>query len=435
MNVPSMASIEKIIRINSVTERSNEEIVRFLAPELLRIGLKVREQKVVENGVTFKNIIALSHAPDAPDLLLLNTHLDTVPPGDTSAWTRTNGDPFCATQVKDRIYGLGSADVKLDFLCKMLAASQSKPWKQPFALVGTFGEERGCVGAKHLCEEGLVRPRFALVGEPSNLELIYAHKGHIIGVVAFDLGVDNVRFMEAPKALSWKGTAAHSSTPHLGKNAILQALSNVRKKNLGIVSLGGGTAFNIVPDACDGLFSSSPTLATARVLAFVEFLESLKRSLVQRKNSDFNPATCTVSLNFARTLSNGELQLMFDVRTLPETNAAEIQKRIVSGIRLVGGKLSSLSFDPPLKGDSSNLLLTAAARALKDTGTKVVKKTKATSTEAAIYNSFGVQAMVFGPGISVGNVHRPNEYNSLKQMGIATRFYTRLLSSPLRASV
>src|SRR4051812_41295554 len=53
--------------------------------------------------------------------LLLNTHLDTVSPGLSENWTETDKDPFGAVIKNGKIYGLGSADVKLDFLCKLVA--------------------------------------------------------------------------------------------------------------------------------------------------------------------------------------------------------------------------------------------------------------------------------------------------------------------------
>jgi acetylornithine deacetylase/succinyl-diaminopimelate desuccinylase-like protein len=62
---------------------------------------------------------------------------------------------------------------------------------------------------------------------------------------------------------------------------------------------------------------------------------------------------------------------------------------------------------------------------------KAIKKTKASSTEAAIYQQNGAEAIVFGPGISIGNVHRPNEFNSLEQISLATEFYTKMLQLPV----
>ena len=72
--------------------------------------------------------------------------------------------------------------------------------------------------------------------------------------------------------------------------------------------------------------------------------------------------------------------------------------------------------------------------ALKRCGVKVAKKTKASSTEAAIYQHYGAEAIVFGPGRSQGNVHRPNEFNSLSQLEIATRVYTHLLTADWKSS-
>src|SRR6266849_518416 len=57
-----------------------------------------------------------------PRGLLLVTHLDTVDPGPPEFWTETGGNPFALTQKGHRLFGLGSADTKLDALCKLFAA-------------------------------------------------------------------------------------------------------------------------------------------------------------------------------------------------------------------------------------------------------------------------------------------------------------------------
>jgi acetylornithine deacetylase/succinyl-diaminopimelate desuccinylase-like protein len=100
----------------------------------------------------------------------------------------------------------------------------------------------------------------------------------------------------------------------------------------------------------------------------------------------------------------------------------------------MGGKVCSVTSDASLRGQKNNRFLLQASKTLKHCGHKPVLKTKATSTEAAIYQAHGAHAIVFGPGISVGNAHRPNEFNSIKQMEIATRFYTQMLRNPVAAS-
>lgn len=427
MSAPSWEWIEKVIRIDSVTHQSNEELVRAVYPLLVEAGLKVEEQKVVENGQTFKNLLGFSHPADARDLLVLNTHLDTVSCGNREDWTKTGGDPFKATRVRDRIYGLGTADVKLDFLCKIWAAQAAKPWKVPFVLVGTYGEERGLVGAQTLLASGRIKPKYALVGEPSNLELIYAHKGHIVFTLSLPFKASKI---PNPIQKQWKGKAAHSSTPALGENAIRKAINDVRKRGMGIYSLQGGTDSNRIPDLCEGLVQDQTNAETERLFTLLSKLDELEREFKKRKDARFNPSSGTLSLNMAR-MGDEKLNLTFDIRCLPDMDANRLAKEVEVIAQSVGSKVAALAIDYPLKGKKDSPLMKAASKALKECGVRPACKTKASSTEAALYHQYGAEAVVFGPGISVGNVHRPNEHNSLRQIGVATRFYTQVLAQPI----
>lgn len=429
MKLPPLPWIEKMIQINSSTYRSNEELIRFLVPLLVETGLKVEEQEVVENGERFKNIMALSHSLDTPDLLALNTHLDTVDPGDPTQWTKTHGNPFQATRVRDRIYGLGSADVKLDFLCKLWACRLAKPWKRPFVLVGTYGEERGLIGIQQLFQNKRFKPKYALVGEPSNLELIYAHKGHLIFSVLIPRTLANPKLPESTK--KWRGVSAHSSTPDLGDNALLKGLTDIFKRGYGITRLHAGTNFNKIPDICEASVVREQNETTQIIFKFVQFLDEMKREFKARKDPRFSPSFTCLSLNQAKTHEDS-IEFIFDVRTLPEVNHERLEKKLREGIRQLGGKVTEVTSDASLKGQKNSRFIVTATQALKECGVKPVLKTKATSTEAAIYQAHGASAVVFGPGISVGNAHRPNEYNSIKQMEVATRFYSQLLRTPVQ---
>lgn len=416
--------IEKIIRIDSVTHKSNAEIVDFLIPLLESAGLKVKVQTVSEGGEVFKNLIAVSHSLDAKDLLVFNTHLDTVSPGEKKLWTKTDADPYRATFVKNRVYGLGTADVKLDFLCKILAAKQIGKFQKPIALVGTFGEERGLVGVSKLFSLKGFRPKYALVGEPSNLELIYAHKGQIVYTAAF--AVEN----SSPGSSTtkrWNGKAAHSSTPHLGRNALSLGLKEIQKRQLGIASLLAGTNANKIPESCTAQLVSKPTQASLSLFQFADALAHIAKELLPYRNARFSPPQSTLSLTLAE-MKGGKLEITFDVRTTPEVKTNTLQKRLESAITAARGEIRYREINPPLQGRKQSPLLNRAALALKQSGVKKVgRKTKASSTEAAIYQSHGTQALVFGPGISVGNVHRPNEYNLLNHLEIATRFYEKMM--------
>ncbi|MFM8313964.1 MAG: M20/M25/M40 family metallo-hydrolase, partial [Deltaproteobacteria bacterium] len=324
MRTPPIEWLEKVIGISSITTQSNEEIVRFLIPLLKETGLKVETQKVTENGKPFYNIIAYSHSLNSPDLLVFNTHLDTVSGGDETAWTKTHGNPLKMTRVKNRLYGLGTADVKLDFLCKIWAARLAKPWKRPFAIVGTYGEERGLVGVQELFKLKSFKPKYALVGEPSNLELIYAHKGHMI----FTLSTV-IESSKSPKVVTkkWKGKSAHSSTPDLGVNAIRKGLTDIFKRGLGVVTLNGGSDSNRIPDLCEATLTSESTASTQRLMALISDLDEVSKSLKKLKDSRFSPSSSQVSLNQASTYGD-KLHLTFDIRLLPSMDWKKLQQKI-----------------------------------------------------------------------------------------------------------
>src|SRR4051812_7131536 len=177
---------KRLIRINSVSSRGNEELANFVAGLLQDRGLKTQLQQVTHSleDVSKRqfNVIGILGDPLVDRKirkgLLLNTHLDTVSPGLPENWTETLGDPFSATIKENKIYGLGAADVKIDFLCKLHAVAKfrERKLKMPIYLVGTCGEETGMFGARYLIKSLALNPRFVVVGEPSNLHLIYAHK-------------------------------------------------------------------------------------------------------------------------------------------------------------------------------------------------------------------------------------------------------------------
>ena len=194
--------------------------------------------------------------------IVLNTHLDTVPPGASELWTACGGDPFTARVDGDRIYGLGAADTKLDFAAKVFALTATGTPRRDVYLVGSFGEEHGLTGAKEIVEAAILPAgAMAFVGEPSRLEVITAHKG--LMVFELTLGFTPLRVDESMQVrrLTFAGRAAHSSTPALGVNAIeiaLEAMAISPKLNLAAIS--GGTAVNVVPARCDVVVATDAPL-------------------------------------------------------------------------------------------------------------------------------------------------------------------------------
>src|ERR1700682_4675812 len=250
--------VKQLIRADTVSVNGTKQAADLLASLWERAGLAVRRQVVEEIHV---NVLG-GPGGMGPDVdpsrvrlsggLLLVTHLDTVPAG--PGWQT---DPFELVEKDGVLYGLGVADVKLDALCKAEAARrlQGRKLRRAFWLLGTFGEEVGLRGARHFAasaEFQEIKPREVLCGEPSELQLITAHKGYAVArctvrdrkarlVSSAGPGVEELRFA---------GKAAHSSTPHLGVNAILKTLQWVKSSGGPVLAIKGGTSSNVVPASC-----------------------------------------------------------------------------------------------------------------------------------------------------------------------------------------
>jgi acetylornithine deacetylase/succinyl-diaminopimelate desuccinylase-like protein len=132
---------KKLISLCSVSSEGTREIIEHLAPFCQKLGFHLTFQSPEEDNSSRQvNLIAHTVSKDSQNLcphgLMMGTHLDTVPPGNPFLWTETGQDPFCATVKEGKIYGLGSADTKLDFLCKLQAIEKVglKNIKVPLAL-------------------------------------------------------------------------------------------------------------------------------------------------------------------------------------------------------------------------------------------------------------------------------------------------------------
>lgn len=281
-----LAAARALIALDSRSSVSNLPVVDFLAPLCREAGLQVTVQNETRDGVAQHNLVA-RRAPGSGDGLLLATHLDTVPPGDHSLWTATAGDPFSLTEKDGVLYGLGVADVKLDFLCKLAAIERTADEKlrRGVVLAGTYGEETGRFGARLLARSLRPLPTMALVGEPSDLHPVPAHKGYLeIRVKAVDPRPTPV----APGRmwrLRFSGVAAHSSQTDRGVSAndvciaFLRAMEGFgptagpaarsaggRASDLpAVLSVRGGDAVNKVAARCDMLVAapSPPAIASA----------------------------------------------------------------------------------------------------------------------------------------------------------------------------
>ncbi len=449
----------RLLACRSVTGEGTREITQLCAHELLAPhGIEPRLIPSQSEGDSQVNLVCTVRGRDrgcAP--LVLNTHLDTVPPGDSALWTECPDGPFAATFKGGRIYGLGAADTKLDFVAKALALIECGIPRRDVYLVGTFGEEHGLVGAKEIAAAGILpKGALAFVGEPSRLQVVTAHKG----LMVFQLVVGFHRYNEHSERFPayrvvFEGRSAHSSTPALGLNAIELAIGALtRRPDVRIASIDGGDAVNKVPARCEVVIGGEPVMPienAARIERTVgrcnEFIPSEIFALLfmfVRVLSDFadrtgrpepDYAAPTLTCNPGVIHSSAEsILLEFELRPPPSLSLDEVRKGVV---KIVGSHIplwpdfeitlterrANPGFHSAFEGETVELAMAALAAAELPLETSV----KAGCTEAGIYAAAGLRPVVFGPGPSTGVIHAPNEYNLISDVEGALRFYRELL--------
>src|SRR5882757_5024308 len=182
MNVPSAASramIERLIAFNTVSRDSNLGLIEWVRDYLQGFGAKTR----LTHDATGKkaNLFATLGDSKKPGLIL-SGHTDVVPV-DGQAWET---DPFVATERNGKLYARGSADMKgfigiaLAQAPQFVAALNDNRLDVPLHYSLSYDEEIGCVGVRGLIrdlEENAIRPAGCVVGEPTSMQPIIAHKG------------------------------------------------------------------------------------------------------------------------------------------------------------------------------------------------------------------------------------------------------------------
>lgn len=479
----------RLIRINSVTTNGNEELANWVVGMMQDRGLKAQLQQVTHSldDVSKRqfNVIGVLGDPLVDRKirkgLLLNTHLDTVGPGLPENWTETGGDPFAATVKDGKIYGLGSADVKLDFLCKLHAVEKfrEKKLKMPIYLVGTCGEELGMFGAKYLIKSMALNPKYVVVGEPSELKVVYAHK--CLSLFRVTIGYQQVerdaRGYNRRIDFHCFGKSAHSSYPHMGINAIYNAFDFLKRANdagfdMRFTHFDGGETVNKVPDRASIQFYVTSHQFEDFKRFFREIIKAENKERAYRvelggvgdagvrflpdplfpclqevtsffrgvasdfekvKDDTYSPAHSTINFGKIRQ-TPGQITMNFDLRLLPDLVVEDIEKHIQSGIQQIANRFPNLNvtavrerMNPGLNMTREHALVKVCEEAMTQSGIEPLLAKKATSTEAAQYFQAGYEAIVFGPGLSQGNSHSPNENCLLDHLDKATAFYEKLI--------
>ncbi|WP_339721951.1 acetylornithine deacetylase [Marinomonas primoryensis] len=339
-------------------DQSNKGVIQLLESWLSSQGFQCEIMPLPHQPDKF-NLIATLGSGDSG--LVLAGHTDTVP-YDEGRW---QSDPFSLEERDQKLYGLGSCDMKGFFAIVLdtVQAMQLSNLKQPLIILATADEESSMSGARALVERGSLKARYALIGEPTSLTPIYAHKGIMM------------------ERIQITGQAGHSSNPSLGNNAL---------------------------DAMHEVMSE-----------LMIFRQQLKK--------DYRDASFVIdypTMNFGCLHGGdnpnricGRCELEFDLRALPgmsnQALMAEIAQLLPRIEEKTGTKiqLNSLfpdvpSFYTPIESD-----IIKACEAL----TKRQASTVAFATEGSFLNQMGMETLILGPG-SIDQAHQPNEFMALDQI-------------------
>ncbi len=417
----------KILKINSVTQTGNTELVSYLKRLISSIGLKTQVQNFSYCGAKQQNLIVRIDGQSSKEVLF-NTHLDTVKPGNYKNWTKTNNDPFNPTIDNDKIFGLGSADVKLDYLCKLKAIIKYKNhrFKNPLTFVGTFGEELGLIGCRFFLESNYVRPNYVFVGEPTSLNIVFAHKSMI--TIKVELPITNSINSNSIKTLTFKGKSAHGGTPSLGQNAIIMAVKELKSLNHGLLSINGGDSFNLVPEWAKITISNSKSNTKDKVIELFDIFAKLGKKLYEDKNTDYDPPYSLFNIGVIRT-ENNKIITEITFRLLPNHEFMPIFNDIQNKLSAINAKTFIECNHPALSTDVNSFIVTKSMELLNGIGIHPCLTTKPALTEATLYQQYGAEAIVFGPGHSTNNIHKPNEHNLISHLNKAVLFYEKVINS------
>lgn len=332
-------------------DQGNKEVIQLLAGYCEELGFSIQIDEVEPNK---HNLLATLGQGEGG--LLLSGHTDTVP-FDESGW---DYNPLALTPTEDRFYGLGTADMKgfFAFILEAVKEMQLNKGKmqKPLHILASCDEETSMIGARHFQANTKIKPDVCIIGEPTGLVPVRAHKGHLsIGIAI-------------------QGKSGHSSDPANGVNAIeilYQVIACLQQLKQQLMDRYQNRAFDI----------PYPTLNLGKV-----------------SGGDSPNRIC------------GQCELHFDIRPLPGLDLAVLrqllEQSLQSVMQLWNGRVNIEMLHVPIPGYAcpDNHPFITELENLTGYPSEVVNY----CTEAAYIQEL-CPTLIVGPG-HIAQAHQPNEY-------------------------
>jgi len=352
-----------------------EAIVRYLVERFTRQDIACRVTEL--DG---KPLSVVAEVGNGPRTIVLNSHVDTVPPGDPDLWLT---DPLMPVEKGGVIYGRGAMDAKGCLTAMIVAFEGLARRREALAgkviLMAVGGEERGGLGTKTEVAKGL-KADAAIVGESTRLLPMIAHKG------VLRLEVEVI------------GRAAHASDPEAGINAIV--------------------AMGPIIQALDGL----ATTVRQRSEAYTGKASLVISTISGGEALNVIPASCVISI---------------DRRVLPNETEADANREIVEvvnrAVRATSGAqvtARKVRFVPPAMTDAKAPIVAATEHASSGALGRPIRATgfSATCDMTYLVNNGGIPTVILGPG-NIEVAHQANEHISIEQMALAVEVYLKTIEA------
>jgi acetylornithine deacetylase len=356
--IAALIGIPSVSCVDPALDQGNLAVIELLAGWLEDSGFAVEVMPLDGQPARANLIATLGQGPDG---LVLSGHTDTVP-FDAGQWRH---DPFRLVEADQRLYGLGTSDMKA-FLALALEAVrtlQERDLAQPVILLATADEETSMAGARVLLEQGRPRARHAIIGEPTGLRPVRMHKGI---------------FMEA---IRLHGRSGHSSDPALG-NSALEAMHRV-------------------------------------ITALLAWRAQLQ---ARYHNACFAVPVPTLNLGHIHGGDNpnricADCELHIDLRPLPGMDIAELRaelhRQVESTLQGTGIRCEFQAlFEgiPALETPAGAEIVRLAERL-----TGHAPEAVAFGTEGPYLSALGMDTVILGPG-DIAQAHQPDEYLALDRL-------------------
>jgi acetylornithine deacetylase len=241
---------DRLMSFDTVSSRPNMALMAFVRDLLAEAGIAA---VLIPDAAGGKANLFATVGPEGQAGVMLSGHTDVVPV-EGQAWTKP---PFALTEEDGRFYGRGAADMKgfcAAAIATMLKAAR-RPLNTPLHLALSYDEEIGCMGVRSMIDmlaAAPVRPRFCIVGEPTNMQVATGHKGKV-ALRATCVGREGHSAL-APLALNALHLAADfvQAVRSLQADVAAHGLSDgdydVPYSTIHIGKLNGGVQVNIVPN-------------------------------------------------------------------------------------------------------------------------------------------------------------------------------------------